>query len=628
MPYLAHDLSQNLSHNLSYEINGRQSALVRLAEMIYSNASDRILLATPTGYAPQMGLFAANNPAYCTFGGRKYTQIERSVQNICLRSSDLSHAAWTKGVAGDTVALSAQVDPLGGLTAYKLTPDATSGIHAIYQTSGGKAHNVFARANGYGFLFITEANGTGHTVNLSTGAIAAIGTPTTVCAATAAPNSYWHVKLYKPSGTMTLIKLGCTDTSATETFTGNGTSGIDLWQPQAYASMFYATSPISTAAAAVTRAADVLYIPAALRSRVYVPHSINVVPRYNNTQLALTSSKNYIEYFADSTCGYGINLGPDKKLHVEGESTLVATLAGAWGVCIYGTTAYLSSYSNKTISTVSVTGGTLTVIISGLSAGVTGIACDGTYVYYAIYSGGDAGIWRAGLDGSGQTKLTSSVNSPRGMTVNSTKVFWADFDTGKIKSYTIAGGAVTNEVTGLTNPASVRVDATNMYWADQTTGKISYRPLAGGATVDLVTGLTSPQGIAIDSTYIYWSTNGGSTYRALLSNGSGIVTVSSGTSALRGLSIDTYNLYMVDANLGFLYKIYKSPSASTALTWSDNATLTCKISRAAGTVQISGCTNGDQTMTGLVMPVTDGNVYMYCNESSLMQFDGLGSEPY
>jgi len=156
----------------------------------------------------------------------------------------------------------------------------------------------------------------------------------------------------------------------------------------------YATSPfklVDNDNTPITRAADVLYIPAALRSRVYVPHSINVVPRFNDVQLALTSSKNCIEYFDDSGGGYGIYLDPDKKLHIAG---------------------------------------------------------------------------------------------------------------------------------------------------------------------------AAPIGV------------------------------------------------------------------STALTFAANSVLTVKINRAAGTVQISGCTSGDQTITGLSMPATDGNVYQFCNASGLMQFDGIGSEPY
>ena len=82
------------------------------------------------------------------------------------------------------------------------------------------------------------------------------------------------------------------------------------------------------------------------------------------------------------------------------------------------------------------------------------------------------------------------------------KMYWTDYDAGKIQRANLNGSNVEDLVTGLGVPGGITVDTTSskMYWTDSHTGKIQRANLNGSNVEDLVTGSGIDFGIALSTT--------------------------------------------------------------------------------------------------------------------------------
>lgn len=80
--------------------------------------------------------------------------------NLLTKTQRFDDAAWTK--TGVTVTANAIADPLGGTNADKLVETATTGEHAIYQSSGTTANGAFVAS-----AYVKAAERTYCTVHMS-----------------------------------------------------------------------------------------------------------------------------------------------------------------------------------------------------------------------------------------------------------------------------------------------------------------------------------------------------------------------------------------------------------------------------------------------------------------------------
>ena len=179
-------------------------------------------------------------PTSGTFNTGGNANIRGSGQNLVTQSQTFS-SAW--GNTAVTINQTATTAPNGTATGNSITPTAASSIHRINSIGLNNINgvtytaSVYAKANGYNFLFINcgTAFTAGTTFNLSTGAISATtaGTATITnvgdgwyrCTVTGTATS-------SNAGTV-FLQVNSTQAGATdEVFTGNGTSGIFLWGAQ------------------------------------------------------------------------------------------------------------------------------------------------------------------------------------------------------------------------------------------------------------------------------------------------------------------------------------------------------------------------------------------------------------
>jgi hypothetical protein len=185
-------------------------------------------------------------------------EIEESRTNLLTYSEQFDNGAWTKTRASITA--NTVVAPDGTLTGDKLVEDTTAtNTHGVNQTfsfsTGNYAYSIYAKAGERTFLqpfrSSLSIDAFTHIFNLTAGTAA--GTGATIVAV----GNGW----YRCSGVINVntahsgsIIFGLNN-GTTNSYTGDGYSGIYIWGAQLEAGAF-PTSYIQTVASQVTRAAD------------------------------------------------------------------------------------------------------------------------------------------------------------------------------------------------------------------------------------------------------------------------------------------------------------------------------------------------------------------------------------
>ena len=198
--------------------------------------------------------------------------IEEQRTNLATYSQEPSDAAWNKtraSITADTV-----VAPDGTLTGDKLVEDATANnthrtsIAAVSVVSGSSyTWSIYLKAGERTFAYLALNNTSGGNafttwpsfyVNLLTGEITDASATVTASSAVNVGNGWFRVSVSATATSTTTQNpaILLATASGTNSYTGDGTSGIYIWGAQLEAGAF-ATSYIPTTTTALTRSADV-----------------------------------------------------------------------------------------------------------------------------------------------------------------------------------------------------------------------------------------------------------------------------------------------------------------------------------------------------------------------------------
>ena len=227
-----------------------------------------------TNYIPVLQTAAADVPRFDhnpTTRAALGLLVEEQRSNLSTYSEEPDNAAWNKTRASITPDII--VAPSGALTGSKLVEDTTASnthrtsVPNISMTSGTSyTFSIYLKAAERTFAFVAlhpTSSGNAFTtlpsiyVNLSTGEITNATATVTASSATSVGNGWWRVAI---SGTATSTttnnpSVQLATAAGTNSYTGDGYSGIYLWGAQVEAGAF-PTSYIATTTASVTRNAD------------------------------------------------------------------------------------------------------------------------------------------------------------------------------------------------------------------------------------------------------------------------------------------------------------------------------------------------------------------------------------
>ncbi len=191
--------------------------------------------------------------------------VETSANNLVIRSTDISNAAWTKTAL--TITAGANTAPLG--TKYKVAPTAANTNHVVaspvwpYFIGNQYTVTVIAEAAGYNFIRLNFSGdfspaiawldlslGIVDNVSVGTANIQNLGNGRYACSLTSLCNA---------TGSQPVALIVAPSVAAGLSFLGDGTSGIYLHGTQIEIGTKF-TSYIPTTTVGVTRAADALTI--------------------------------------------------------------------------------------------------------------------------------------------------------------------------------------------------------------------------------------------------------------------------------------------------------------------------------------------------------------------------------
>jgi hypothetical protein len=191
--------------------------------------------------------------------------LEPQRTNLNLWSEDLTNVYWSKFQS--SIVANATTAPNGLLTADKLVEDTTTNAHSVFiggliLTIGQSlTRSVYLKADGRNWAALAIAeSGTFHRAyfNLSNGTIGNVGAGVTAAIEPAA-NGFYKCSITRVLTTTnpSSFAIELASANGTNTYLGNGTSGIFVWGGQIEVGA-YQTSYIPTSSASVTRNADVI----------------------------------------------------------------------------------------------------------------------------------------------------------------------------------------------------------------------------------------------------------------------------------------------------------------------------------------------------------------------------------
>jgi sugar lactone lactonase YvrE len=181
------------------------------------------------------------------------------------------------------------------------------------------------------------------------------------------------------------------------------------------------------------------------------------------------------------------------------------------------------------------------------------MAIDSTSAYFTD----NDSVWKVSLDGASRVQIATGLNTPRGIAIDTTDVYVAEYGYASVKKVSKSGGAVTALMSDFpntnSNPQAIAVDAGYAYWTEFFTGTVKRVPINGGTVTTFSAGPVpynynqAGSSIALDAAHVYWIQ--GSSLR-VSPPGGGSTTLTSMAGSPAQLALDATSLYWTDASSG------------------------------------------------------------------------------
>ncbi len=163
--------------------------------------------------------------------------IQRVPWNLLQRSEEFDNAVWSKTNA--TITANSTTAPNGTLTADSLIEDSTNNLHIASQSvslAGGiYSASVYVKPNGRNWVFINiaAAGSYGAYFDIANGVVGTIQANITSATMTSAGNGWYRCVITANTGvTSPRIAIYTATANGTNSYTGDGTSGLFIWGAQ------------------------------------------------------------------------------------------------------------------------------------------------------------------------------------------------------------------------------------------------------------------------------------------------------------------------------------------------------------------------------------------------------------
>ena len=163
--------------------------------------------------------------------------IEKGRENLLLRSNEFDNAYWSKS---DSSIVTGQADPNGGSNAFKVVENTNTAYHRIfgnYTMVNGNVYttSVIAKAAGRNYLTLSNNVSAGTCIfNLTNGSVSLQESSVISASATSLGGGWYRCEMVAAgdkSGTYNVF-IGCDDDGVIAPYTGDGTSGVFIYQSQ------------------------------------------------------------------------------------------------------------------------------------------------------------------------------------------------------------------------------------------------------------------------------------------------------------------------------------------------------------------------------------------------------------
>jgi hypothetical protein len=242
-----------------------------LGGMVNNSATGNSYVPTTSSavYAPRVGHHVYNGSAWVNEG----ILHESEARTNAISTSEVAPTAYSSGI---TKAVdSSVVSPSGGNNVEKFTLSSANEQHlfgnhnGICTGSGTSTYSIFAKGSGHNLIRLRMANTVGKfscDFNLSTGQkqVTSVSDSSVTGAIESMGNGWWRCSMTyaaeKTNPYASVFLINAMDAPLSNSFLGDGASGVYVWGSQ-YEAGAFPTSYIPTTGATATRARDLAEIP-------------------------------------------------------------------------------------------------------------------------------------------------------------------------------------------------------------------------------------------------------------------------------------------------------------------------------------------------------------------------------
>lgn len=150
--------------------------------------------------------------------------------------------------------------------------------------------------------------------------------------------------------------------------------------------------------------------------------------------------------------------------------------------------------------------------------------------------------------------LASNLNTPWGLAVDSTTIYWLSTGAKFVETMPIGGAPIPtpiadgpNTIPG--NLQGIAVQATEVFWTDHENSRVRKAPISGaGPTIEVSTGEIMPYGIVVDASFAYWTALNGTVKRTAIDGSTKVFTIASGQVNPSALTVNASDVYWATDN--------------------------------------------------------------------------------